>query len=309
MRLRITIVSILAAFGVGVYFLWPTILRVVAQEALRAAQRSGARISWEGLTARGFTVSLESFGAWLPGPPLNKGIRPPIKIDLQRSQIRVRPWSLLLLDPVVDFTVRAYGGSIEGTATRVRTSPQVSARAQDVDLAKHDQLRALGLASALVSGTLSDFEGMRDNAAHGTFDIVVSQINVPKIPQSLSLIQLSPLSHGEIHLRGTLDPDKLELTQLKITSSYGSVDGAGKALNLSRRGSESADGEFRVAIGDEIHAQVAPFLPVLSNNVLQSSTRQFKARMKGFPCSRTPRALGEIELGTLCLRFSPVGLL
>lgn len=307
MRLRRTIVSIIAALGVGMYFLWPTILRVVAQEALRSAQRSGARISWEGLTVNGFTISFESFGAWFPGPRLNQGMRPPIKIDLESSQFHVRPWSLILLDPVIDFTVNAYEGSIAGTASRVRTSPQLSAKIQGVNLAKHDQFRALGIASALVSGTLSDFERTPDNAAQGTFDIVVSQIEAPKIPQSLSLMKLSPLSRGEIHLQGTLDPDKVELTQVKIDSSYGSVDGVAKALNLLRRGSESADGEFRVGIGDEIHAQVAPLIPALSNNVLQSSTRQFKARMKGFPCSRGPRALGDLELGNLCLRFSPVG--
>jgi hypothetical protein len=191
----------------------------------------------------------------------------------------------------------------------MRTSARVSATLQNVDLAKHDQLRALGLTSALVNGTLSNFERIRDDAAQGTFDLVVGQIEVPKIPQSLSLIQLPPLSHGEIHLQGNVDPDRVDLTQVKITSSYGSVDGAGRGLNLSRPGSESADGEFRVALGDEIHAQISPLLPALSNNVLQSSTRQFKARMKGFPCSRGPRALGDLELGTLCLRFSPVGLL
>jgi type II secretion system protein N len=301
-------VWILGGLGVGIYLLWPTLVRVVAQEALRSAQRNGARISWEGLKVSGFSVSLESFGIWLPGPQIKRGIRPPIKIDLERTQVHVSPWSLLMLNPTVDFSVHAYGGSIEGTASHVRTSPRLSATLRDVDLAKHDQVRPLGIASAVVSGSLSDFQKIGQNGTKGGFDIVVNRIEIPKIPPSLSLVKLSPLSDGEIHLRGTLDSDKVEIERLKITSSYGSADGAGRAMNLSRKGSESADGEFRVSIGDELHGQISPLLPALSNNVLQANTRQFKARMKGFPCSQGPREFVDLELGSLCVRFTPIGV-
>jgi hypothetical protein len=215
----------------------------------------------------------------------------------------------VLFDPIVDFSLAAYGGSIEGTIIQLRTSPRITTTFHGVDLAKHDQFRALGIASAVISGVLSEFKLVNENSPQGSFDVDIRQIEVPNPPQSIPLIKLSSLSDGTIHVRGTLDPDSVDLAEVKITSSYGAVDGAGRALNLTRKGSESAEGEFRVSIGEALHSQIAQLLPALSNNVLQPSTRAFKARMKGFPCSREPRALGDLQLGTLCLRFSPVGAL
>ncbi len=309
MRLQRTILCILGALGVAGYLLWPTILRVVAQEALRSAQRSGARISWEGLTIDGFTASLESFGAWLPGPVLKGGIRPPIKLDLGKTQLRVRPWSLIKLDPVVDFTLGAYGGSIEGTATDVRSAPRISVTLRDVDLGKHDQFRALGISSAVVSGSLSDFQLAQGNSVKGSFDVLVRRIEVPTIPQSLSLIKLPPLSDGEINVRGSVDTDSVEVPEVKINSSYGAAQGSGRALNLRQPGGQSAAGDFHISISDALHPQVSKFLPILSGNVLKASTRAFKARMVGSPCARISRSFGDLQLGTLCVRFVPVGAL
>ena len=306
MRRYQIVLTIVGSLAVGVYLLWPSLMRVVVQEALRSAQREGARISWEGLTVSGFTVSVESLGLWLPGPPLRGGFRPPIKIDLERSQAQLRPSSLLAFNPSVDFTLRAYGGSIDGTVTGLRTSPRVSARFQDVDLAKHDQLRALGLSSALVSGSLTEFEQVSKDAIRGSFDIFIRRIEVPRIPPALSIVKLQPLKDGEIHLRGMIDPDNVNLDEVKIASSYGSAQGACRAINLLQQGNESADGEFQVTIGDALHPEISPFLPMLSNKVLQSETRRFTAKMKGMSCSRSQRSLGDLALGALCVRFMPV---
>jgi hypothetical protein len=218
----------------------------------------------------------------------------------------VKPLSLLLLSPTVDFTLHAYGGSIEGTSTVSTTSPRISARFHDVDLAKHDQLHALGFTSAVLSGSLTDLEQVSLASLQGSFDLVISRIHVPRLPPALSVVKLDPLENGELHVRGAIDPNTINLEEVKIDSSYGAAQGACKARNLSQGGSESAEGEFQVMISDTLHPQISPFLPMLSNNVLRADTRRFTARMKGFPCARGPRSLGDVALGSLCIRFTPV---
>jgi|GEM_PF-6263304 len=301
-RILLTLGMIVAA---GAYLLWPSVARILVQDALRSAQRQGARISWEGLSVDGLSVSVDSFAAWIPGPPVKGGFRPPIKVDLERSTLRIKPSSLILLDPYVEFSLKAYGGTIDGSVSSpLGKSPRLSADIKDVNLSRHEQLRALGLDSAVFWGLLKDIELTGGNLVNASFDVSIKSIEISRFP-SLIPIKLEPLKSGMIQVRGSFETETVDLSEVKLISSYGSAEGTCKALKINQPAHVSADGNFKVTIGESLFPTISPFLPMLSNNVLQSDTRQFNARLSGSPCSRGRQAFGDLPLGALCIKFIP----
>jgi hypothetical protein len=160
------------------------------------------------------------------------------------------------------------------------------------------------LDSAVFSGLLKDVEVAGKDLVRASFEVSIHKIEVSRLP-ALMPVKFEPLKDGMIKVRGSLQSETVDLPEVQIASSYGTVDGACKALNINQSAQISADGNFKVTIGESLSSTISPFLPMLSNNALQPDTRQFNARLRGSPCSRGRPAFGDLPLGALCIRFVP----
>jgi hypothetical protein len=277
----------------------------LVQDALRSAQRDGIRISWSGVEASGFHVTLESFGAWIPGPTIKNTLRAPIKIDLENARIYLDPLSILRLDPSIEFSVEAYGGAVSGTVSSVLNGPKLSAELASIDLGRHPQLRPLGLATALLSGSIRELQTSASSVTSGTFNLAMERMEFPEIGQWVPLVKLAPLVDGSIKVRGRVDSSSVFIDDLSLQSPYGHALGSCEARNIDGAGAPSAHGSFKVTISQTLQQQIGPFLPVLSGNRLSATTEEFGVTMKGARCRPGAGVLGEIPLGSLCVRFIP----
>jgi hypothetical protein len=219
--------------------------------------------------------------------------------------VRVEAASLLRLSPSITFTAQLYGGSLEGRVTDLFSTPHLWVRCTQVDLARHPQLRALGVTGASLSAQIENAALAPATLSAERFAFELSQVAVTNLPSRLGFATLPQLQNAQLTVRGRSAASQLELQEVTVAAPYGAVRRGDATLQLSNGTPTAASGSFDLTIAPETHRQLAQLLPALSNNILTPATRSFTARLSGVACTSRPRALGDIALGALCLRFVP----
>lgn len=190
--------------------------------------------------------------------------------------------SFITSKPSFSFSGRVYGGQFEGDISYAARSDEVegSFRARGIRFNEIPQLAALGINAGSGEISLSNFSGAgamfdlksgvlkasdvsrpsRGAAASGGFDI-------PAISNVQALVDLSA------------EKGIFKVARLSLTSSLGQVSGQGEAVLSGKSGTSSLKG--KVALSDDGSRLIGPLLPLISQGVVPSSSKNFEVKLEG----------------------------
>ena len=198
---------LLALALLAVYLLWNPVAEMVVQEGLRGVAARGGNLGWRGLSVSGTTVKITSLNGWVPVRLPNKQIKVPLAFDAEDLMITTPLWSLLTGAPSATFSIRGYGGQLDGVVQGAPSAPTVSATLRDLNVAAHPVVQSLGIQSAVAQGSVSDLTLPSSQTsgpmtiAVGAFDLSISRLTIPSIPQQLTLVLIPKIENGSGYAR------------------------------------------------------------------------------------------------------------
>lgn len=216
----------------------------------------------------------------------------PYLVSLHLEEVNVRPSISGLLPPVggLVFSARGYSGEIKGWAGGALTSDArfLDLAARAVNLAEHQQLRALGLESGVVDLMI---ETLRLPQVDGRLSFSLKNGNKPQattipIPHQLfRSLTIPPLTGIELAAEISCESGTCSISTLSGRSSFATFDAHGSFGVDLPRGLHGFEIDATVKLTEAGHADVGPFLPMISRGRLDGHAREFKARIAGTPRS------------------------
>jgi hypothetical protein len=297
-KLGCLVLALILVAGISLFFAWSTILTAVVQEALSTARTNGARIAWGKVTAAGTAVDIKAFEIWLPGPAVGPGFRPPIQLEFSNASGALPLSSLVSLAPRADWSLNGYGGTIKGDASSFTSVPTGSIIAEGVNIALHPQLRALGLASAVLSGTAKEVTFAPFPATKAEFAVQVSGLSIPTFPEQFALLKLPPIEDGAITVEGTIKGGVVDARSVRASSNVLTADGQFRFTQPLAGGKSTCEGKLSVSLTERGMKALGPWLPLISNSALSADTRTFEVRITGVQCTSSTR---EPRVGNMCI--------
>ncbi len=298
---QILILSVVAVVATIVAS-WPSLLSFLVQEGLQAARRAGTNLSWNGLTTGISSVGFDSLSVWIPGPRVKGTFTIPVSIELQRPSVTLNPSSLLSLSPSVTYTTQLYGGTLFGDAQRINGLVQVTGNVENVEIGKHPQLSSLGVRGGVSNGAFNGIEITQRGVEGGEFFMRVRGLEPPTIQAAKTILRTDNFGTLDIDAEGAISPSKVDLANIRVSSIFGSVVGR---LTVSEHlsPSPSYNGSWEVSLSETGGAAVGPWLQLLPNAGLDTTTTSFLITASSVSCA-TARSSGTIlRLGGGCVKL------
>lgn len=284
----------------------PRVFEYAARRGLKQLTSSGITVSTEGLDGSLRGVSAARAQTWLPISVGGDGRAFPLSLELSNLSIRFSGAAALDRIPTVLFSADAYGGSISGELFHLLGEPRITARFSEMDLSTHPQLSAAGFNKGTLSGHVESLSLNPQRPTKSSFKVQLSDASFSPPPMVSSLLALQEVTDANLSAEGSLDErGEFVISPLRVDSSIVNCKGEGRGALGVPSGSPRLSSNLRVELLGEAGASLAQWLPLISDNALDSSRRAFSISMTGRPCaqSRTP-----LTIGALCLTptFAPL---
>lgn len=221
-------------------------------------------------------------------------------VGVRATEVEVfvqRLWLSLLFGPsearLTFFPLRAtvalegYGGRIESTAHPTLFGGPVTGdiSARGLQIARHPQLHALGIASGQLDVTASALTLESGNLSRGTFSLDLTDAALPQPlsirPGQLGLplgISIPAITDIDARLTGTLDGAHLVLPELKLTSSLGSFTGSAR---VPRNHGEELILDGLILLTPSGIEQIGPYLAIASGGTIVPDGGKIRLAVRG----------------------------
>lgn len=283
-----------AGGGLLFFLLRGTLLDYAAQSGISIASSQGVRVTYTSLSPHGLGGQVKGLDIWV-----NKAFA---GLTIDRLTATAVGSALLFGRPESLFDGEMYGGTFSGTSKTDGADTTGSFEMTKVALAKHIQLAGLGVRNGLLDIKVPQFEvkGGRLSKLTGQVSIINLETLAPVLPLP---IKVPALTSGKASFDTESNGLVTAITNLKFEASIGRLSGELKGQHDPASGRvRTANGRLNVSLADEGAAFLGPYLPLVSNNRLVATDRDFEVTISVKEC-RSPNALG----GNLCVtaQYSP----
>lgn len=304
-RIRTIFLSLLLVAAAGVVALYPTLLGFGAQYALQSLQSPSCRLVWSGVRGTWEGIHIESLDS-LIAVPTRGGPLKAIPVKLSATNISIRPsiLSALVGQQAASFSAQIFGGSISGSISSIFSSPRASIAVSGIDiteLSRFPELRALGLRSGQIEGTLSIIGAAKDAPPTGTFSVKLTDFSIPA-NQYTSLLKLGPQDVVSLSSSGTLATDVMTVDSLTLSSELGKVAAKGKATLKPPSGVQSVEATTSVSLTASGSERLGAWLPVMTNNAIPNDASALTIYSSSVPCTDQSRVF-TMQFGGSALCF------
>jgi hypothetical protein len=292
--------KLIVAIGVTVALIVviaPSVLQYVAQSYLTKLQTQGVRLKVRDLTGHFLGLSASSVEGWLP-VPVDGGRRAmPISLELSNVDAGVR-WSLM---PDLRIRANAYNGTIEVEAPLFSSTPTLSFTIKDLDISQHPQVHPAGVTSGLLRASGSTISLDPNKPTASTVRVQVDNLNLTTIPMVKQFTKIDSIRDASLSAEITTKADgSVTINPFSVTSSLGGARGRATGVLPARGRAPALNANLRFELSEDEGAQLANWLPILTNNAIDSSRRSFSLAIQAVPCSGRYTA----RMGDLCVRQS-----
>jgi hypothetical protein len=281
---------------------WPQVLRHLIQGGLQEARKHGTNLTWNGLSTGFSSAGLDSLTVWIPGPRIKGTFAVPISIEMHQLSIALNHGSLLTLSPAAAYSTKLYGGYLLGYAHPGLRESRLFAQVQDVEIGKHPQLSGVGVRGGMTNGAFEDILITARGVEGGTFSLRVRELALPTIDAVKTLLRTDDLGTVDLDAEGTISPTKVDVKGMRLSSMFGTAVGSVSASeHLSQ--SPTLTGRLEVSLSEDGLAKVGPWLQLIPNAGLGSTTPAFVVSLTTVPCS-TARSTGTVvRLPSGCVKL------
>lgn len=205
------------------------------------------------------------------------------------------------LSPTFQFEGNAYGGRIEGTASKgwFSTALKGGVSAVGIDLARHPQLNALGVAGGTLTGQLQELhiDRAKPKTESSLFNVTIKGFTRPS-PLTISPGQFGvpfgftvpPIPPTDLAAAGSFEHSRLVLQRMTLQTELGTATASGE-VPLSRDGNLTIEGVVSLSeVGSE---RLGAFLPLVSQGSVSADTTRIRVVARGTlanPTFRVSRA-------------------
>lgn len=285
---------------------WPSVLRYLIQTGLQEARRGGKHLSWSGLSTGMKSASFDSLTLWFPSPKIQGSLRIPVSIELKDTTVALNGTHLLTFRPSLTYGVSLYGGSVQGEALLVSDGGEITATLENVEVGQHPQMAALGVRGGSLNGSINQVAITPKGPTSGTFSLSMRQLTPPTIGAAKTLLRIDSLGPFDLDTSGSITPEAIEISNIKVNSKFGSASGR---LTARKHLSDtpSLSGDIRVSMTEQGITTLGPWLPLIPGAGLNSETSEFFIKIATIPCARARPDTLFLDLGGQCakLSFSP----
>lgn len=297
----------LAALVVAATFIlsWPSLIKFAVQSSLQAVRRDGTTLSWSGLSTGFSSVALETVTVWMRGPRVKGSLSIPLSLELQQLSVTLNVPSLLALSPRVTYSTSLYGGSIAGEAHNGAGGTATSGIFENIELGKHPQLMGLGIRGGRTNGAFKELLISPRGIEGGTFSFRLRELEVPNFDAATSLLRTQTLGTVDADAEGVISPTTLVIKDIRLASLFGSVVGE-ITVSDHLSPSPSLKGSLEVSLSENGITTLGPWLPLIPNGGLDSSTSAFSVALTTTPCTapRTSATVLRLQYGCVKLTFT-----
>jgi|GEM_PF-2294929 len=221
---------------------------------------------------------------------------PPGLFSLEAGEILITPELGSLFSGQIGGGLRGvlYGGTVR-TDLRHHTSNGTAQKGllfldsslSGVQLARHPQIRALGITSGTLNFTVKQLElvipkqGKDVTVNSGELTIQIEGLERPQATTFKNGTFIPPISALDLQLLALKTPSGIAIEKFELNSSLGSASGTGQLEIASGNIVQSFYISLNVALVDTIGQLVGGFLPAISDNTLKSDSRSFNLELKG----------------------------
>jgi hypothetical protein len=292
-RLVVTIGVCIALFVV----ITPAVLQYFAQSYLTKLQTQGLRLKVRDLTGHFLGLSASSVEGWIPIPVDGRRGSLPVSIELSNLDAGVR-WSPL---PSLRIRAQAYNGTIEAEAPLLSSTPTLSFNIRDLDISQHPQLHPAGVTSGVVTASGSKLSLDPNHPRASTLRVQVDNLNLTTIPVVKQFTKIDSIRDASLIAEAAIKEDgSLTINPFSVTSSLGGAKGRATGTLPGKGRSPTLNGSIRFELSEGEGAQLATWLPILTNNAVDSSRRSFSLTIQAVPCTGRYTA----RVGDICVRQS-----
>jgi hypothetical protein len=262
--------------------LTPSVLQFFAQRQITALQAQGHRFKVRDLQGHFIGLSASSVEGSIPLRIDNGRRAVPVSVELSDVDVRVG-WSL---PPSIYLRAMAYDGIIEVAAPILTRSPSLSFTVTNLDLSQHPQMRPAGLTSGRL--TISGSNISLDPKARLASDLSVNlqELGVETLPIVAQFTKINVIRDGslqaEVH---TKEDGSVTVDPISVNSSLGGARGRASGILPSPGTPITFNANIRFQLSEDEGAQLSNWLPIITNNAIDSSRRAFSLQVRSVPCS------------------------
>lgn len=277
-KLLVSIVALLAL----VVVITPSVVQYFAQSYLTTLQAQGQRLKVRDLQGHFIGLSASSVEAWIP-VPIEKGRRAiPVSLDLSNVDVRLG-WTL---PPRVRIHAKAYDGTIEIEAPILSSAPTASFSLTDIDLSQHPQIRPAGLTSGHLTMSGSSIALNPNTRQSSTLSVNLQDVAFDTPPVVAQFAKINTIRDGSLRAEvRTTDDGSITIDPFSVDSSLGGARGRASGTLPNPGTPLSFNANVRFQLSEDEGAQLANWLPIVTNNVVDSSRRTFSLQIRSVPCS------------------------
>jgi hypothetical protein len=300
--MRKFIIASSIAAALVVWGLIPAVIQFVAQRELLRLQTEGLRLKVTELSGARIGFSAESIEGWASIPTSGRGTFP-ISYRLDHVSTRLsfpltHPWS-----PDATLTATAYAGAIDAEVGDILGSQTISGTLAGLELSQHPQLQAFGVERGALRASVINHPLTPFITTPASYSIELKGLSVLLPPMVRDIIKITSIQDGQLTGQASLQTDgRFTLSSWNLSSSVGkaSLTGQGKLARLQSL--EELSGRVRVNLSGPDGERIAPWLPLISNQRVQSSQRSFGCTFQVLPCDRLTTY--DFRSGPLCSRIT-----
>ncbi len=281
--LRIALLAIFLPIVVIALALWSVpdslYLRMLETSLIPALKSNGILLNWGSGSIEPFQISLRRITLSIPAKLLT--------LAADECHVGMKPTQLLRGALAFDLRCQMYAGELQfdiglGLSGQLEQA-RISTRA--LDIARHPQIAAFGLRTALLTIDAPSLV-FKDGAADGRLMLTLDKIDKPQetmLPPMLTKlpVKIPAIRDGILKLPITLSGKKLRASGVEFNSSLGECSGD------FEEDPTTLSGQFIVSLRSEGSTAIGPWLPFVSQGQLTQEDRRFSLSISGTP--RAPR--------------------
>ncbi len=287
-RLGFFALALLICFLALITLAWPKVVEHAALAALKASRSASFTPVWSGVRGTWDGVHIDSINALIAVPARASGpIRSlPLRLSIENVWIRPSIVSALLNREALRFSGEIFGGSVSGSLFALLSSPGGTIAWSDINiatLALFPEIRALGLRSGLLEGSIRVGNFGTGGIPSATYSLVVKRFSAPNSSYS-SLLKLGPEDVFDLSASGAATADTLTVDTLTVSSNLGRLQARGKARVRGQHELESFEAVTSLELSQQGSEKMGAWLPLLTNGQVASSATSLTIRTKSVPC-------------------------
>jgi hypothetical protein len=167
--------------------------------------------------------------------------------------------------------------------------PSVNIQVSKLNMSLHPQLRALGFDSGELSLVVENHPLNTSSSTPSEYQVTVDQMAFTPPPAVRELVKISTIENGKLSARLTIQPTgRFVLSSCSLTSSLAQANLTGRGALIDMKSLDEFVGTMQVTLLGEDGAKLAQWLPLLTNQRLQGTDRNFSCALQIRACESLP---------------------